>query len=70
MQAIAPTPAFHRATGVFIHDHHLVVAHDILRVAIVKTVSLEQLGGDMDALATFLCLSLHVLFLCKPLLRA
>ena len=53
----------------FVHDHHLVFRHDVLLVALVKAIGLEQLRGDVDALAALFALGLHALFFGKALLR-
>ena len=63
MQTIAPAAAFHRATSVFVHDHHLVILHNVLHIFFVETVGLKQLGGHMNTFASLLSSGLHTLFL-------
>ena len=69
VQPVAPAAPFHRAAGVFVHDHHFVFRHDVLLVALVKAIGLEQLRGDVNAFTALFALGLHALFFGKALLR-
>ena len=51
MQALAPSPAGHRAAGELIDDQHLPFLHDIVHVLLVQGVRLEQLVHDVELLA-------------------
>ena len=51
MQAFAPTATRQDTTREFVHDHHLVVLHHVLFVAVVQGISAQQLVHDVQTFA-------------------
>ena len=54
VESIAPAAAGHFAAGMFVDDDDLVVLHDVMDIALVEAVGLEQLGDGVDGLGAFL----------------
>ena len=83
MQAFAPTATGQDTTGEFIHDHHLVILHHILFIAVVQRIGAQQLVHDVQAFAlgrkafldftttgrTFLCAQAGFAIQCRQLSR-
>ena len=62
VQAFAPATAGHEAAGVLVDDDDLVVLHDVLHVALVEAVGLEQLAQGVDDAGLLLELGLQRAF--------